>query len=269
MEIGLLGPLVVEELGVSVVPSAHKPRKVLALLAMHADRIVTVPMLMEEVWGEAVPRSAATTLQTYILQIRRMIGTALRNDPDCRAKDVLVTHHGGYLLQVQPSWSDAVEFNRLVDAGRRAFELGDDRSASHLLRSGLDLWRGAALVDVQPGRLLELEVLGLEEARMSALELRIEADLRLGRHSELIGELRVLASRYPMQENLCMQLMLALYRAGKSSRALDAFHELRRTLVEELGIEPSARAQRLQQAILCGDQSLELPAGPAAERIAV
>jgi DNA-binding SARP family transcriptional activator len=269
MEVGLLGPLVVEEQGVSVVPSAHKPRKVLALLALHADRIVTVPMLMEEVWGEAMPRSATTTLQTYILQIRRMIDAALRNDPNRQAKDVLVTHHGGYLLQVQPSWSDVVEFNRLVDAGRRAFELGDDRSASHLLASGLELWRGAALVDIQAGRLLELEVLGLEETRMSALELRIEADLRLGRHSELVSELRVLTSRYPMQENLCMQLMLALYRAGKSLRALEAFHVLRRTLIEELGIEPSARVQRLQQAILCGDPSIEAPAGPTAERIAV
>lgn len=259
MEVGLLGPLVVEEQGTSVVPNAHKPRTVLALLALHADRIVTVPMLMEEVWGEAVPRSAATTLQTYILQLRRLLETALRNDPDRKAKDVLVTRHGGYLLEVQPGWSDVTEFNRLVDAGRRAFELGDDRSASHLLGRALGLWRGSALVDIQLGRQLEFEVLGLDESRMSALELRIEADLRLGRHSELVGELRVLTARHPMQENLCIQLMLALYRAGSGSRALDAFHALRRTLNEELGIEPSRHVQRLHQAILCGDPALDLP----------
>lgn len=268
MEIGLLGPLVVEEQGTSIVPSAHKPRKVLALLALHADRIVTVPSLVEEIWGEAVPRSAATTLQTYILQLRRLIVTALREDPGREAKDVLVTRHGGYLLEVEPGWSDVAEFNRLVDAGRRAFGLGDHRSASLLLGRGLELWRGSALVDVQLGRLLELEVLGLEETRMSALELRIEADLRLGRHSELIGELRVLTARHPMQENLCVQLMLALYRAGKCSRALEAFHTLRRTLTEELGIEPSSRVHRLQQAILSGDGSLDL-AETGIERLAV
>jgi DNA-binding SARP family transcriptional activator len=269
VEVGLLGPLVVEEQGLSVVPSAHKPRKVLALLALHADRIVTVPMLMEEVWGDSAPRSAATTLQTYILQVRRMIEAALHSDPDRQAKDVLVTHHGGYLLEVQPGWSDVMEFNRLVEAGRRAFELGDDRSASHLMGRALELWRGAALVDIQLGRLLELEVLGLEETRMSALELRIEADLRLGRHSELIGELRVLTARHPMQENLCMQLMLALYRSGNGSRALEVFHTLRKTLTEELGIEPSARVQRMQQAILCGDPGLDVAPDVAGKRLPV
>lgn len=269
MEVGLLGPLLAEEQGVSVVPTAHKPRKVLALLALHADRIVTVPMLMEEVWGEAVPRSASTTLQTYILQLRRLLAKALRDDPERQAKDILVTQPGGYLLEVQPGWSDMSEFNRLVEAGRRALELGDDRSASHLLGRGLKLWRGAALVDIQLGRQLELEVLGLEETRMSALELRIGADLRLGRHSELVSELRVLTARHPMQESLCMQLMLALYRSGGGSRALDAFHALRRILNEELGIEPSMRVQRLHQAMLCGDPALDLQGESAAERLAV
>ena len=269
MEVGLLGPLVVEERGISIVPNAHKPRKVLALLAVHADRIVTVPSLMEEIWGDAVPRSAATTLQTYILQLRRMIDSALRDDHGSQAKDVLITRHGGYQLRVQPGWSDVAEFNRLVDTGRRAFELGDDRSASLLLSRALDLWRGSALVDVQIGRLLELDVLGLEETRMSVLELRIEADLRLGRHSGVIGELRVLNARHPMQENLCLLLMLALYRAGKGSRALEAFHTLRKTLNEELGIEPSVRVQRLQHAILCGDPALELSSEKSVERLAV
>ncbi|HEY3867457.1 MAG TPA: AfsR/SARP family transcriptional regulator [Actinocrinis sp.] len=257
MEVNLLGPLVVEEQSMSIVPTARKPRQVLALLALNADRIVTVPTLMEEIWGDAIPRSAATTLQTYILQLRRMIAAALCVDPEREAKDVLVTKYGGYMLQVRPGRSDAEEFTRLAAAGRTAAEAGDDEGASDLLTRGLNLWRGAALVDVWTGRVLELEVLALEEARMSALERRIEADLRLGRHSELLGELRVLAAQHPMHENLCVQLMLALYRSGHVGRALESFQALRRTLADELGIEPSARVQRVQHAILCADPSLD------------
>jgi DNA-binding SARP family transcriptional activator len=114
------------------------------------------------------------------------------------------------------------------------------------------------LLDVRAGRVLELDVLGLEETRMGALERRIEADLRLGRHGALIGELRVLVARYPMHENLCMQLMLAFYRCGSAWRALEAFHQLRNTLNRELGLEPSGRVHRLQQAILRSDPALDL-----------
>lgn len=260
MEIRMLGPLVVEEQGVSVVPSAQRPRKVLALLALNADRIVTVPSLLSELWGEKVPRTYSTTLQTYILQLRHLIDAALRDDPDRRgAKDVLVTRHGGYMLRVEPGWSDVAEFNRLADAGRRAYELGDGHSAAHLLGSALDLWRGPALVDVGRGQLLELEVLGLEESRMSVLELRIAADLRIGRHSGLLAELRVLTARHPLHENFCIHQMLALYRSGMGARALEAFHTLRKALNEELGIDPSQRVHRLHHAILCGDPALDLP----------
>jgi SARP family transcriptional regulator, regulator of embCAB operon len=262
MEVNVLGPLAVEEQGASIVPSARKPRQVLALLALHADKVVTVPMLMEEIWGDDVPRSAATTLQTYILQLRRLISAALAGDPGRQAKDVLVTQHGGYLLEVRPGRNDAEEFHRLAAAGRHAFDAGQDRRASELLGRGLDLWRGPALVDVPVGRVAELEVLGLEETRRGVLERRIEADLRLGRHRELLGELRVLTTRFPLDENLCMQQMLALYRSGNAWRALEAFHALRRTLNRDLGLEPSMRVQRLQQAILRGDPGLDL--GPDA-----
>jgi SARP family transcriptional regulator, regulator of embCAB operon len=269
MEVRTLGPLAVEEQSMSIVPSAYKPRQILALLALRADRIVTVPTLMEEVWGDAIPRTATTTLQTYILQLRRMIAAALCVNPERDARDVLVTRYGGYMLQVQPGWSDAEEFTRLAAAGRKAADDGDDELASKLFERGLKLWRGAALVDVSIGRVLELEVLGLEDARMSALERRIEADLRLGRHSELLGELRVLAAQYPMHENLCMQLMLALYRSGHAWRALEAYHTLRRTLADELGIEPSARVQRVQHAILRADPALDRADDRRAEILAV
>lgn len=253
MDVKVLGPLTAYERGVSVVPTAAKPRQILALLALQADRVVTVPTLMEEIWGEAVPRSAATTLQTYILQLRRRIATALDGDPTREAKDVLVTQHGGYMLQIQPGQLDVQEFEQLAESGRDACEAGDDRAASTLLRRALSLWQGPALVDVRVGPVLELEVLRMEEDRMACLERRIGADLRLGRHTELVPELRVLTARNPMHENFCAQLMIALHRSGNAWRALEAYRRLRAALVDELGLEPSAKLQQLQQAIIAGD----------------
>ncbi|ARF76259.1 BTAD domain-containing putative transcriptional regulator [Kitasatospora albolonga] len=258
MEINVLGPLTAMEHGVSVVPTAGKPRQILALLALQADRVVTVPTLMEEIWGEEIPRSAATTLQTYILQLRRKLATALAGDPHRQAKEVLVTQHGGYLLQVQPGRVDAQEFTRLAASGRDAHEAGDYRSASALLRQAMELWQGPALVDVRVGSVLELEVLGLEEDRMAALERRIDADLHLGRHREIVPELRVLVAKNPMHENFCAHLMTAQHRAGSSWRALESYQRLRTTLIDELGLEPSPRLQRLHQAVLAADPALDL-----------
>jgi SARP family transcriptional regulator, regulator of embCAB operon len=259
MEIKVLGPLAARLNGVSVVPTAAKPRQILSLLALQADRVVTVATLMEEIWGEDIPRSAATTLQTYILQLRRKIAAALDGDPTRQAKDVLITRHGGYLLQVQPGQVDAHEFTQLTASGRSAYEAGDHHSASQLLGSALDMWTGSALVDVRIGTVLELDVLRMEEDRIAALELRVDADLRLGRHTEIVPELRVLVARHPMHENFCAQLMTALHRSGSAWRALQAYQRLRDTLVDELGLEPSARLQRLHQAVLSADPALDLP----------
>ncbi|MGK5627327.1 AfsR/SARP family transcriptional regulator [Streptomyces sp. URMC 123] len=260
MEIKVLGPLTAHERGVSVVPSAAKPRQILALLALQADHVVTVPTLMEEIWGEDVPRSAATTLQTYILQLRRKIAAALDGDPVRQAKDVLVTQHGGYLLQVQPGQIDVQEFEQLAASGRAAYDAGDDRAASELLGKALGMWQGPALVDVKVGSVVELEVLRLDEDRMACLERRIDADLRLGRHTEIVPELRVLVARHPMHENFCAQLMTALHRSGNAWRALQAYQRLRSTLIEELGLEPSPKLQRLHQAVLNGDPALDVTA---------
>ncbi|MEC4017641.1 AfsR/SARP family transcriptional regulator [Streptomyces sp. H27-D2] len=261
MEIKVLGPLTAVERGVSVVPSAAKPRQILALLALQADHVVTVPTLMEEIWGEDVPRSAATTLQTYILQLRRKIAVALDGDPLRAAKDVLVTQHGGYLLQIQPGQVDVDEFGQLAASGRAAFDAGDDRAASELLGRALNMWQGPALVDVRVGGVLELEVLRMDEDRMAALERRIDADLRLGRHTEIVPELRVLVARHPMHENYCAQLMTALHRSGNAWRALESYQRLRGTLIDELGMEPSPKLQRLHQAVLSGDPRLDVTAG--------
>ncbi|MBT2438947.1 AfsR/SARP family transcriptional regulator [Streptomyces sp. ISL-36] len=264
MDVGILGPLAVRLNGQSIVPSAGKPRQLLALLAIRAERVVTVPTLMEEIWGDAIPKSAATTLQTYILHLRRKVTAALRAGrpgaaPDLGgdAKAVLTTCFGGYRLAVRPEDSDLREFQSLAARGSVALEAGDARAASAMLERALGLWRGTALVDVPVGRVLGVEVLGMEEQRTRVLEQRIEADLLLGRHASLLAELRMLVARHPMNENLAAQLMTALYRSGGVWRALEVFQELRRTLIEELGVEPSHRLQRLHRAVLSGEPELE------------
>ncbi|WP_407550962.1 AfsR/SARP family transcriptional regulator [Streptomyces sp. Pv4-95] len=254
MDIELLGVLRVRENGVSVTPTAPKARQVLAMLALRADHLVPVSELIGELWGEQAPRSARTTLQTYILQLREKISTAIGSDPEGSAprtaKDVLVTSAGGYILNTAGGRSDVREFERLAGTGYRSMDSGDFEGAARQLREALTLWTSSALADVQAGGVLEMEIKRLEETRLCALDQRIEADLRLGRHRELLGELTVLASRYRTHETLHGQLMLAFHRSGRRSEALDVYQRLRNTLVRELGLEPSSRLRRVQQSIL-------------------
>ncbi|HEY7483587.1 MAG TPA: AfsR/SARP family transcriptional regulator [Streptosporangiaceae bacterium] len=260
MDIRLLGPLAARINDRSVVPSAAKPRQVLALLALHARQVVPVSTLIDEIWADRPPRSMTTTLQTYVRQLRRLIETALTTDDRGRtARDVLATEYGGYSLQVEPEEIDVPAFEQLAGAGRAAYDRGDDRTAATMLNRALSLWRGPALANLPLGRVLELEVMSLEESRMGALERRIEVDLRLGRHVELLGELSRLVAQHPMHENLRALYMTSLYRSGHSARALEAYQRLRTVLIEELGIEPAPRVQRLQQAILVGDPALDQP----------
>ncbi|MFI5621700.1 BTAD domain-containing putative transcriptional regulator [Streptomyces sp. NPDC051567] len=251
MDIDVLGALAVRENGISITPTAPKPRQVLALLALHADQVVPVSALIEELWGGEPPRSARTTLQTYVLQLRALIATALEETEGGRtAKDVLVTLPGGYLLSSGGGRSDVREFDRLAGTGYRAMDAGDFPGAARLLREALGLWSGPAFADVQGGVQLDMETRRLEETRLCALDQRIDADLRLGRHRELLAELTVLASRYRTHENLHGQFMLALYRSGRRGEALDVYQRLRATLVRDLGLEPSAALRRLQRSIL-------------------
>lgn len=267
MDISVLGALDVRENGISVTPTAPKPRQVLALLALHADQVVPVATLIEELWGERPPRSARTTLQTYVLQLRELISAALERDPEGSpartAKDVLVTSPGGYLLNTSGGASDVREFERMAGVGYRAMDAGDFAGAARRLREALGLWTGSALADVQTGVQLEMETKRLEETRLCALDQRIEADLRLGRHRELLGELTVLVSRYRTHENLHGQFMLALHRSGRRSEALDVYQRLRNALVRELGLEPSAGLRRMQRSILMAgpEPALGAPAG--------
>ncbi|QES39689.1 hypothetical protein DEJ49_35880 [Streptomyces venezuelae] len=296
MDIEVLGALGVRENGRSITPTAPKPRQVLALLALHADRMVPVSALTEELWGAAPPRSARTTLQTYVLQLRELIAAALERDtlPDATgtaatgtaatgagsapggtgagagpvrsAKDVLVTMPGGYLLCSGGGASDVRTFERLAGAGYRAMDAGDCAGAARQLREALALWSGTAFADVQAGPQLQMEIKRLDESRLCALDRRIEADLRLGRHRELLAELTVLVNGYRTHESLHAQYMLALHRSGRRGEALDAYQRLRTTLVQELGLEPSARLRRLQRSILTAghDLAAPTPAAPAA-----
>jgi len=257
MEIKVLGPLEARENGLSITPTAGKPRQLLALLAVQAGYVVTVPTLIEELWGMAPPRSALTTLQTYVLQVRRKIDAALCRDGRGGAKEVLVTRYGGYMLNVAAENVDVRSYERLATAGQRAFDVNDLESASRLLGAALDVWRGPALIDVQIGVRLGMEVTRLQESRLGVLESRIDADLRLGRHQSLLSELSMLTAQYPMHENVCGQYMIALYRSGRQWRALEAYQALRGTLIEELGLEPSVRLRRLQRAILSSDPTLD------------
>jgi DNA-binding SARP family transcriptional activator len=282
VQIEVLGILDVRENGVSIAPTAPKPRQVLALLALHADQVVPVSALIDELWAGRPPRSARTTLQTYVLQLRDLITLALEKETAAEsaasqprsAKDILVTAPGGYMLVSGGGSSDVREFERLAGMGYRALDVEDFKGASRLLREALGLWTGSAFADVQAGAQLEMEARRLEESRLCALDQRIEADLRLGRHRELLAELTVLTSRYRTHENLHAQFMLALHRSGRRGEALDAYHRLRNTLVRDLGLEPSARLRRLQRSILVSAQEVpstaehRVPAAAAAVRTA-
>lgn len=257
MDISVLGPLRINEGGISVVPSAGKPRQVLSLLALRGERVVQVSTLMEELWGDRIPRSASTTLQTYVLQLRNKIAAAQPRESGRSPKELLVTCFGGYMLKRGSGRSDAEEFEAEATAGIAAHEAGDPRALTTLERA-LRLWRGPALVDVPHGRILQREVMSMEHLRMSVLEQRIDAALSLGRQAALLPELSVLVAEHPMHEGFRAQLMLALYRTGNVSRALEEFQRLRAKLVEELGIEPSARLRRLHLAMLAGDPTLDL-----------
>jgi len=234
ISIQLLGPLSASLGTRTVTPNAGKQREILALLALNAGRIVTVSTVIEELWGDHPPRSSATTLQTYIFHLRSSL--AVDTPRERVASEFLRTRHSGYQLECH---TDVEEFRRLARAGREAAEAGDPQTVSELLGRALDLWRGPALVDVRQGRILETEAASLEETRLGVLERRIQADLVLHRHADILGELTMLAAQHPMNENFWGLLMVALYRAGHVARALDAFQRLRAVLSDELGIDPT------------------------------
>jgi DNA-binding SARP family transcriptional activator len=228
-------------------PTAPKLRRVLALLLLCANQVVHIDYLIEELWGEDPPKSAVTQAQTYIYQLRKVI---TKEKLDAPGRELLLTKPPGYVLRVEPEQVDAFVFQRLVWQGRKSLENGDIETAAETLRHALDMWTGPALADVTPGRVLAAHVVPLEEQRLRALELRIQADLRLGLHRELIGELRSLVATHPLNEWFHGQLITVLSQAGRRSEALQTYQDLRTTLNGELGLEPSPELQRLQHEVL-------------------
>lgn len=265
LQINVLGPLSVFVSEMDMTPTAPKPRRVLALLAICANRVVRNEQIIEELWENSPPTSVTTTLQTYVYQLRKHLQRALGPQPGATdpATSELRTFAGGYMLSLAPEALDSLRFEQLVAQGRAALESGRTEAAARILREALALWRGPALVDVTPGPILQVEVLRLEEMSKSALELRIEADLLLGRHHELLSELVGLSARQPTHEGFQAKLMLALYRAGRRSEALGVYQGARKALVAELGVDPSGDLQRLHRAILEGDPSLSDSGPPA------
>jgi SARP family transcriptional regulator, regulator of embCAB operon len=258
MEILILGPLSLSQAGRVAAPTAPKPRSVLGLLLLNADQTVQVSALIRDLWGASPPVSAVTTLQTYILHIRKCLGGLLGVSVSEVAKRLLVTVPGGYLLRAASAEFDRRTFDQLAAAGRRALAAGENAEAAGLLSRACALWRGPALADVRVGPVAEAQLKALEQVRLNTLAQCVDARMRLGHHQDVLAELTLLLAEHGLNENLCAQLMVALHRSGQRREALSVFHQLRTSMIDELGLEPSKRLHLLQQAILADDPALDV-----------
>jgi predicted ATPase/DNA-binding SARP family transcriptional activator len=254
MEVMLLGPLEVRDGDRVLSVRGSRPRALLALLALNAGRVMAAERLIELLWGDEVPPSAANALQVHVSNLRKVL------EPQGQPYRVLVSDESGYALKIEPDQIDFACFERLVDLGHKALTRGEVALCAQLLGEAANLWRGSALADLadQPWSIGEAR--RLEELRLAATEDRIEAELALGRHSELIAELESMIASYPFRERLRGQLMLALYRSGRQAEASDVYQKTREVLVEELGMEPGLELQQLLKAILNQEASLGVPA---------
>jgi DNA-binding SARP family transcriptional activator/DNA-binding beta-propeller fold protein YncE len=251
----ILGPIEVVADGKLLELGGRKPTELLALLVLHANEVVTADRLVEELWRGEPPRTARKTLQVHISRLRREFGDG-----------VLDTERDGYLLRIGRSQLDAYAFEDLVARGRDELQVGDEGAAASLLREALALWRGPALGGMSDEPFARPLVGRLEDLRLAAIELRIDADLALRRHAGVVGELEVLVAEHPYRESFRRQLMLALYRSGRQAEALAAYRSLRQTMIEELGVEPGPELRDLEAAILRQDPALDAPPLPADPR---
>ena len=244
VEFRVLGPLEVMVDGRALELKRRKQRSVLALLLLNAGEVVSTDRLVEEVWAGKPPKAAVGSLQNLISDLRKALG-----------RDLVRTRQPGYVLDVDRERVDLHRFERLV---AQAAEGGDAERRSTLLNEALAMWRGSPLADLAYEPFADIEIARLEELRTVAREELIQAELELGHHSQLVGEVEMLVAEHPLRERLRGQMMLALYRSGRQAEALEAYRQARETLVEELGIEPSPDLQRLEQSILRHDSELDL-----------
>ena len=266
MWFGVLGPLLVCDGEAVIHVPAARHRVLLAVLLLHAGKIVNADALAEIVWDGAPPAGAGITLRSHVSRLRRVLG------PHAGAR--LVTRYPGYLIEAREEEVDLLRFRRLYRMGGVAVRAGHWARAAETLREALAMWRGASLADI-PGELLHRdEVPGLDQLRVQAQEWQIEAGLHLGRHSELVTELQALTAAHPLRERFHAQLMLAQYRCGRQAEALTTYQDARQLLVEALGTEPGTELRELHQRILAADPALEAPppapsmagAGPSVPR---
>ncbi|MGH3134395.1 MAG: alpha/beta fold hydrolase [Gaiellaceae bacterium] len=254
MEFRLLGPLEVGDGETSLELGGRKQRALLARLLLDANRAVSLEQLVEALWEEEIPETASKMVQLYVSRLRKVLpGGVLRTRPP------------GYLLEVGEHALDLQQFERLFAEGRAALAAGDVEAALERLQAALSLWRGPALAEFSEP-FAPPERARLDELRLACLEERIEAELALQRHRDVIADLEALVGRHPLRERPRRQLMLALYRSGRHADALGVFRTFRRTLDEELGIEPSTELKELERRILRQDAELDAAvAAPAAE----
>jgi len=243
----------------------YKQRAALVVLLLSPNRVVLADRMIHELWGEEAPRQAAGSLQAYISNLRRVL------EPDRAPREparLLRSQPGGYLLAVEPGQIDASRFEQLAGEGRGRLRAGHPGAASEALTQALEEWRGPALAEFRDEPFAAAEAARLEELRAVALEDRIAADLALGEHGAVIAELQGLVAQEPLREQLWAHLILALYRSGRQGDALAAYRSCRRTLDEELGIEPGPTLRQLERDVLAQAPSLEwaptVPAAPGA-----
>jgi predicted ATPase/DNA-binding SARP family transcriptional activator len=243
VEIRVLGPLEVVDGGRDLTPARPKQRALLALLLLRANEVVSTDELIEALWGSAPPETAPNALQGHVSALRKLLGPG-----------AIDTRPPGYALRVEPDRSDLGRAEALVE---QAHAEPDPARRADLLRAALELFRGEPLSDFRYEDFARTEIERLEDLRLTALEERIDADLALGRHAELVPELERLAAAYPLRERLCRELMLALYRSGRQAEALDVYRAARSRLADELGLEPGPALRRLERQILAQDPALE------------
>jgi len=257
----LLGPVEVAVDGRVIALGGVKQRALLALFVLHANEVVSRDFLIDELWGERAPASADHSIVVYVSRLRKALQAH-----GAGKMPILDTEARGYVLRVEPEQIDVQRFERALERGARALAEGSASDAADLLRSACAEWRGEPLSDLVSAPFVEGASCRLAELRLAALESRIDADLALGRHAALVGELESLVRRNPLNERLCAQLMVALYRSGRQARALEVYRSTRRFLDDELGIEPAEDLQRLEQAILRHDRELDAPVVGSAGR---
>ena len=233
VEFRILGPLrVFDDEGRGLPLGGAKQRATLAMLLLSRNEIVSRDLLVDGLWGGSPPPTAGPTLNTYVSRLRRIL-------PDDARGPRLDAESSGYRLRVEVGELDLERFETSLDVARKDIISGDAEGAGRELHEALTLFHGAPLQDLAFSPFAQPEIGRLEDLRLAALELRIETDMAMGRHTEVVGELDSLVTRYPFREGLWAQLMLALYRSGRQGEALIAFDRARSTLAEELGVDPS------------------------------